>query len=119
MRAQGLSEMSGYGSRQAAYDLQKFQHKGLLSRSGQCRRYSTTGKHLRAISALLLIRDRVLVPLLAAHEKENSKPAAQSSESAIDQLYRSVRKEMRQLLDHLGLVTYDQQFVVDSVALTA
>jgi hypothetical protein len=103
VRAQDATGNSEYGSRQAAYDLQKFQCKGLVYKSGKRRTYSTNGEKLRAISALLLIRDRVLIPLLAAAANEQSEPCGQSEVQTVDQLYFDVRDTMRRLLEQLGV----------------
>jgi hypothetical protein len=103
VRAQAPAGNSEYGSRQAAYDLQKFQCKGLVYRLGKRRRYSTNGEKVRAISALLLIRDRVLIPLLAAAVNEPSEHCGQPEVKPVDQLYLDVRSTMRRLLEHLGV----------------
>ena len=107
VRAQDLTSNSEYGSRQAAYDLQKFQCKGLVYRSGKRGRYTTHSEKLKAITALLLIRDRVLIPLLAAAANKQSEscwqPEIQPEIQPVDQLYLGVRSMMRRLLEHLGL----------------
>ena len=77
VRAEGLPGTGAFTSRQAAYDLQKFQQKGLLSRSGRSRRYSTGSKQLRAISALLLIRDRVPTPVTSSRRERGQRASGE------------------------------------------
>jgi hypothetical protein len=103
VRGQSAFGTVKYGSRQAAYDLQKFQGKGLVCRIGKSRRYRSEAENLKAISALLLIRDHVLVPLLAASINNRSKGSTQGDVIPIEQLYLSLRSTMGQVLEHLGL----------------
>lgn len=103
VRAQDTTGNSIYGARQAAYDLQKFQCKGLVYRSGKRRRYSTNSENLRAISALLVIRDRLLIPLLAAAANKQSESCANREIQPADQLYLEARSTMYRLLQHLGV----------------
>lgn len=103
VRAQGRTDLHEYGSRQAAYDLQKFECKGLVYRLGKGRRYGIKADGLRAISALLLIRDRVLIPLLAAAANERIAAPVHGGVADVDQMYLGLRSTMKQLLSHLGL----------------
>jgi hypothetical protein len=66
VRGQSTGVDSQYGPRQAAYDLQKFRGKQLVCQRRGGRRYETLPAGLRTISALLLLRDQVLAPLLAS-----------------------------------------------------
>jgi hypothetical protein len=55
-----------YGLRSAAYDLKKFRAKKLLSKIEGTHRYTATPTDLRALTALVVLRDKVIKPLLAA-----------------------------------------------------
>ena len=61
-----------YSPRRAAYDLRKFRSKGLAARIPRSRQYRVDASALRAMAALLLLRDKVLHPLLAAASTRHS-----------------------------------------------
>jgi hypothetical protein len=91
-----------YGTRQAAYDLKKLRAKQLLSKVGAARRYQVPPAGLRTIAALVILRDKVIKPLLAgtAKPKLGRKP---TTWSALDEHYETVRQDMRLLFEDLGL----------------
>jgi hypothetical protein len=91
-----------YGTRQAAYDLKKLRGKQVLTRIGATRRYQVPPSGLRVIAALVILRDKVLTPLLAGitTSRRGRKP---KTWSALDEHYEAVRQDMRVLLDDLGL----------------
>ena len=103
VRAQHTAGNFEYGSRQAAYDLQKFQCKGLVCRPRKRRRYSAQSEKLKAISALLVMRDRLLIPLLAAAANKQSESCGNPEIQPADQLYLDARSTMYRLLQHLGV----------------
>jgi hypothetical protein len=55
-----------YGPRHAAYDLQKLRGKQIVGRIGHTRRYEPLANGLRAITALIVLRNKAIKPLLAA-----------------------------------------------------
>jgi hypothetical protein len=55
-----------YGPRQAAYDLKKLRGKHIVRRIGHTRRYEPLPSGLRAMTALLVLRNKAIKPLLAA-----------------------------------------------------
>jgi len=61
---QGRS-MSAYQHRQAAYDLRKLRGKSLVERLPKSRRYRVRRPGIRTLAALLLLREKVLKPVLA------------------------------------------------------
>ena len=72
--AQKVRKMNGqaeadYGPRRAAYDLKKLRAKGMLRKIGTSRRYESVPEGLRAIAALLVLREKVIRPLLAASQR--------------------------------------------------
>ena len=94
---------SDYQSRQAAYDLKKLRGKEMVRRVGNTRSYEPTSAGLRAMTALLVLRDKVIKPLLAAsmeihpaHGGQNPRP--------LDHHYDALRTAMRGVFQELGLV---------------
>src|SRR5215469_4124144 len=55
-----------YGPRRAAYDLKKLRGKRIVDRIRHTRRYETLPSGLRALTALLVLRNKAIKPLLAA-----------------------------------------------------
>jgi hypothetical protein len=55
-----------YGPCHATYDLKKFRAKGFVRKMESSRRYEVVPQGIRAMSALVLLRDKVIKPLLAA-----------------------------------------------------
>ena len=91
-----------YSPSRAAYDLRKFRSKGLAARIPRSRRYLVDPSGLRAIAALLLLRDKVVCPLLAAASSSSRAPAPRIT-STLDQRYAGVHHEMRSLFDTVGI----------------
>jgi hypothetical protein len=90
-----------YGPRRAAYDIKKFRAKGMIRTIGKSRRYEAVPEGLRAITALLVLREKVIRPLLAASQQRPSlQPAHPTS---IDQHYEGLRTGMRSLFNALGI----------------
>jgi hypothetical protein len=97
----GQSE-SEYGARRAAYDIKKLRGKGLLVKRGKSRRYEAVPEGLRAITALLVLREKVIRPLLAASRNSAKRPKLQN-QTRIDRRYESLRDTMRLLFKDLGV----------------
>ena len=60
---------SDYGPRRAAYDLKKLPGKQLVRRVGKTAKYEPIPAGLRAMAALLVLRDQAIKPLLAAAQQ--------------------------------------------------
>ena len=101
-RTKQLGGPSEYTSRQAAYDIRKLRAKRLLKKLGKSRRYQPTAEGLRAIAVLVVLRDKVIQPLLAANlqTKRGRKP---KNRTPIDEHYDRVRSEMKDLFQALGI----------------
>ncbi len=91
-----------YGPRHAAYDLKKLRGKHIVCRIGHTRRYEPLASGLRAITALVLLRNKAIKPLLAAarplhptHGTLNPKP--------IDAHYHALRFAMQGIFHELGI----------------
>src|ERR1700738_4038442 len=93
---------SDYGPRRAAYDLKKLRAKNIVQRIGQTRRYQSTSSGLRAMVALVVLRNKALKPLLAAAQRRRKSRGAQNP-SPIDKHYETIRMAMQGVFDDLGL----------------
>ncbi len=91
-----------YTTRQAAYDLKKLRGKHLVVKPAASRRYHAPPQALRTITALLVLRDQVISPLLAGVRvpKQGRKPATWTR---TDRHYETLRLGMKALLDDLGI----------------
>jgi len=92
-----------YSTRQASYDLKKLRGKQMVHKIGNSRRYEPTQEGLPRISALLILREKVIKPVLAGagRIKRGPKPKLQTR---IEMLYQSLLFSMRDLLLELGFV---------------
>jgi len=61
---QGLAR-AGYQSRNAAYDLRKLRSKSLVERIPKTRRYRVRRPGIRTLAALLILREKVIKPVLS------------------------------------------------------
>ena len=100
VRARG--ELAVYTSRQAAYDLKKLRGKSLVERKGTSHRYESSSEGLRAMVALVVIRDDVMKPLLASGCRLQS-GRRPTKGAPIDAHYAALRHGMRDLYRDLGL----------------
>jgi hypothetical protein len=64
--ALGNNRGAHYGPRHAAYDLKKLRAKHIVCRIGRTRRYEPLASGLRAMTALVVLRNKAIKPLLAA-----------------------------------------------------
>jgi hypothetical protein len=89
----GIPE-SGYHARQASYDLKKFRGKDLVHMIGHSRCYTATQVGLRSMTASLVLREKILIPLLAGAEKHHPGPKPRNF-STIDIHYKNIQHEMQ------------------------
>lgn len=91
-----------YGPRQAAYDLKKLRAKGLAERIGHSHRYALTEVGIRALTALLVLREKVIQPLLAnaCHRKRGARP---THHSPLDRCYDTLQAGMQVLFKEVGI----------------
>jgi hypothetical protein len=99
VRGLGLAE---YEARRAAYDLKKFRAKHLVHKREFSRRYEVPPQALRALTALLVLREKVIKPLLTAACDFKPRPSPNNL-NPIDQHYENLRREMQGLFQELGL----------------
>jgi hypothetical protein len=100
-RVRALSKQSPcqYGPRHAAYDLKKLRGKQIVRRIGHTRRYESLPAGLRAITALLVLRNK---PLLAATQPIHPTREAHNPQP-IDAHYQAIRVAMKGVFHELGL----------------
>jgi hypothetical protein len=93
---------SDYGPRRAAYDLKKLRAKNIVQRIRQTRRYQSTASGLRAMVALVVLRNKAIKPLLVAAQRRRKSRGAQNPRP-IDRHYETIRMAMQGVFDELGL----------------
>ena len=93
---------SDYGPRRAAYDLKKLRGKKIIRRIGQTRRYESLPKGLRAMAALVVLRNKAIKPLLAATQQLRPSHGAQNP-TPLDSHYQTIRTGMQAVFKELGL----------------
>lgn len=102
VRASGDKSVSVYGPRQAAYDLKKLRGKQIVQRIGSTRRYDVVPSGLRAITALLVLQEKAIKPLLAAAQEITPTRGGQNPR-AIDRHYQDLRLAMQGVFYELGI----------------
>jgi len=91
-----------YGAPRAAYDLKKLRAKQIVQRIGQTVRYQPLPQGLRAMAALVILRDTAIKPLLAAVQP--LRPSRQPpNPTPIDAHYYTIRTGMLGVFNELGL----------------
>jgi hypothetical protein len=93
---------SAYGPRRAAYDLKKLRGKGMVRKIGNSRRYELERDGLRTMTALVVLREKVIRPLLAASQRPDSQTKP-NHPTPVDQHYEYLQAGMRNLLTALGV----------------
>jgi hypothetical protein len=93
---------SEYGPRHAAYDLKKLRAKKIVQRVGKSRRYEATSSGLSVIAAMVALRNHVIQPLLASTMNRIPSRGAQNP-TPLDRCYASLRTDMLDLLQQLGM----------------
>lgn len=98
---QGRS-LSGYGGRQGAYDLRKLRGKAVIERIGKTRRYRVKRPGIRLLSGLLILREKVIKPVLAGlHRPKRGRPL--KNVHPLDGHYRNLQSEMLATLKTLRI----------------
>jgi len=106
--AERVREMSGqavadYGPRRAAYDIKKLRGKGIVCKIGSSRRYESVKEGLQTMTALVVLRERVIKPLLVASQRPEPQISL-NHPTPIDRQYEHLRVGMRDLFTTLGIV---------------
>ena len=92
-----------YTVRQAAYDLRKLRGKQLVVKPGKGRRYQVPDDAARTVTALTILRDQVIEPVLAGARKPVGRPP--NAYTRIDRDYDTLRTGLRTLFADLGIRT--------------
>ena len=89
-------------ARQAAYDIRKLRGKNLVYKIEHARRYRISPAGLRTMAALLVLREKVIKPLLAGAGKprDDRKP---KSQHPIDAQYEALQHQMLNLFELIGI----------------
>ncbi len=82
--------------------MKKLRGKQIVRRIGRTRRYQPMPTGLRAMTALLVLRNKAIKPLLAAAQEFAPTRGAQNP-TAIDSHYDAIRLAMRGVFNELGL----------------
>lgn len=91
-----------YTARQAAYDLKKLRGKNIVQKIDTSRRYESVPEGLQAMTALLVLREKVVKPVLAGvgQPKRGRKP---KHPDPLDTQYQTLQTDMRTLFQMIGL----------------
>ena len=96
------ASIPNYDARRAAYDLKKLRGKNLLSKVAKSRRYCIPAEAIRTIAALVILREKVLRPILAGITK-TTMPRKPNNRSLIDEHYETIRQDMFTLFQDLRI----------------
>lgn len=104
VRAQKGRAMPRDHSRKAAYDLRKLRGKSLVERIGLTQRYRVKRPGIRILAGLLVLREKVLKPVLAGlwRPKRGRPPKTLDS---LDIHYQKLKREMLAMLQTLKITT--------------
>jgi len=100
--ARGSDGPLRYGPRHAAYDLKKLRGKHIVCRIGHSHCYQPLASGLRAMTALVVLRNKVIKPLLAATEPLRPTRGAHNPKP-IDGHYYALQLTMRRVFHELGI----------------
>lgn len=103
--ANKVREITGnldYQARHASYDLKKLKAKQLIARKDYSRLYQPTSDGLRSMTAFIVLRDKVLFPLLSASGKRRF-GARFKNYSEIDWHYDNIEIEMQNIFKCLNI----------------
>jgi hypothetical protein len=102
VRTQQGRSMAKYSARKAAYDLRKLRGKALVQRIAKSRRYRVRRPGIRTLAALLILREKVLKPVLAGvcRPKRGRPP---KKIHPLDIHYQTLQRQMLATLQHLKL----------------
>ena len=98
----GRPSQPPYGPRQAAYDLKKLRGKHIVRRISHTHRYEPLPTGLKAMTALLVLRNKAIKPLLAA-ARELRPARGGHNPKPIDAHYHALHLAMRGVFHELGL----------------
>ena len=92
---------TAYSARNAAYDVAKMVGKMLLRRIERSRRYTVDSPGIQTLCAHLLLREKIIKPLLTGIDRPRGRPP--KVRTALDQHYLALREELRRTFQTIGL----------------
>ena len=101
VRPRSGQDDNAYSARNAAYDVAKLVGKKLLRRIDRSRRYSVDPPAIRTLCAYLLLREKIIKPLLAGIICPRGRRPRHHT--ALDEHYIALRRQLRQILEVIGL----------------
>jgi hypothetical protein len=102
IHAQQGRAMARYQARQAAYDLRKLRGKSLVQRIPKTRRYRVRRPGIRTLAALLILREKVIKPVLAGvYRPKPGRPP--KTIHPLDRHYQQLQREMLSTLQTLHI----------------
>jgi hypothetical protein len=101
VRQRSGQDVSAYSARNAAYDVAKLRGKTLLHRIERSRRYTVDPPAVRTLCAYLLLREKVIKPLLAGVARPPGRPPKASA--PLDQHYVRLREDLHRTFETIGL----------------
>ena len=93
---------SEYGPRRAAYDLKKLRGKQIVRRIVKSQRYEPIAEGLKTVTALIVLRNKAIKPLLAAAQRLR-RPRQAQNPTPLDTHYETIRVAMEGVFQELGL----------------
>ena len=101
VRPRSGQDANAYSARNAAYDVAKLVGKKLLRRIDRSRRYAVDPPAIRILCAYLLLREKIIKPLLAGIVcPRGPRPR---HHTALDEHYIALRRQLRQTFQIIGL----------------
>lgn len=91
-----------YSPRKAAYDLKKFRGKNIIQKIENSRRYQPTPQGIKTITALLVIREKIIKPVVAGAAKPKRGPKLKN-QPPINIHYQNLQSEMLKLFHTMGI----------------
>jgi len=91
-----------YTTRQASYDLKKLRGKNFVRKLDRSRRYMVIPEGFRILTALWILREKAIKPVLAGVTKPKRGPKPRH-QSPIDALYQAIQLAMFNLFQMLGI----------------
>lgn len=96
------SQGAAYAPRHAAYDLAKLRGKTLVDRVRASRRYRAPVPGIQTLAALLILREKVIKPVLAGVWTPKPSPTPTRTHP-LDTHYDNLQRELRRTFETLGL----------------
>jgi len=101
VRQRSGQDAATYSPRHAAYDVAKMVGKMLVRRIERSRRYAVDPPGLRTLCAYLLLREKIIKPLLAGVVRPRGRPP--KVVAPLDQHYVALRDELHRTFQTIGL----------------